>query len=153
MKTPPTKYARNLLRLMEEKGWSAARLSRAAGLGRTYVSEILSGRILSPGSDAIQKLAAKLEVDQLAITADGAGEPPVPPDTQRRILNRARALRAAERALMTDVELIDTQTVLSATHMIYDILMEREAARGLPIEDDDEEFWRMIDIMMRRWIA
>jgi transcriptional regulator with XRE-family HTH domain len=150
---PPTKYARNLLRLMREKGWNATRLSRAAGLGRTYVSEVLSGRILSPGSEALQKLAAKLNVDQAAITLDEAGESLAPPEAQRRIFNRARALRAAETALMTDVEMIDTETVLSVTHMIYDVVMEREAARGCLIDDVDDEFWRMIDTMARRWIA
>jgi transcriptional regulator with XRE-family HTH domain len=150
---PPTKYARNLLRLMQEKGWTATRLSRAAGLGRTYVSEILSGRILSPGSEAVQKLAAQLDVDQTAITHDGESEPPAPPDAERRILNRARALRAAEKAFMTDVEPIDTQTVLSVTHMIYDVVMECEASRGRPIDDNDEEFWRTIDTMARRWSA
>lgn len=140
---------------MREKGWNATRLSRAAGLGRTYVSEILSGRILSPGSEAVQKLAAMLQVDQTALTHEEDGEETTtaPPDTERRILNRARALRTAEKALMTEVELVDAQTVFRVAHMIYDIVMEREAARGRPIDDDDEEFWRTIDAMARRWSA
>lgn len=149
MKSPPTVYGRNLLRIMSTQGWRATRLSLEAGLGRTYVSEILSGRVVSPGADATNKLATVLRCDSSDLMRNGE---PTPPDADRQKANRERALRAVERAMEGDQRPDLGAVIFRAADMVYDVVVEREATLNRPISDDDEFFWGTIDAMVRRWI-
>ena len=72
---------------------------------------------------------------------------PEPPDAERHRLNRERALLAAERALGRD----RGGAVFDAAKLIYDLIVEREAALGRPIAETDKEFWALVEIMVRRW--
>lgn len=146
MAEPESAIARNLRRLLKARGLNPSRASRLAGFGRTYIGEILAGRNLNPGSTAIKAIAALLECAPEDILRDGEAEPP---DAERHRFNRERALRAAERALGPD----RGAAVFDAAKLIYDVIVEREAALGRPIAESDEEFWSLLDSMARRWSA
>lgn len=64
---PP--LARELYRLMIEKGFSAASLSKAAGVGETYIRDILFDRSKSPLAAKLQKIADALECDLTDLTS------------------------------------------------------------------------------------
>lgn len=151
MKTQETAYARNLRRLMAERGLRPTPLSIRAGLSRTYIHEVLTGKILSPGVDATRKIAVALGVDPSELLR--AWQAPEGLDVGREKTSRERALRAAEKAIGEGSGTDHSALVFRAAGMIYDVIVEREAALGRPIEETDEEFWFLIDAMVRRWIA
>lgn len=147
----PTPYARNLRRLMGQKGLKARPLSVRAGLGRTYVSEILSGRVVNPGAGATIRLAEILGCEPNELLKDE--EAAAAPDSEHERLTRERALWAAERALGSGTGPEFAATVFRAAAMIYEVIAERESALGRPMTENDEEFWALLDAMMRRWMA
>ena len=148
----PTVYARNLFRILKARGWNPRSLSLAAGLSKGYVTDVLSGKIRVPGTEANNALADILHCSADDLTREV--EPPKEgPDYARQRANRRRALEAAERALGTDRNPDNAAVVFSTAEMIYGLILEREAMLSRPIEDGDEDFWRLIDAMARRWMA
>ena len=56
--------------LCNQKGWSAAQLSTAAGLGKNAVGDIIEGRTKSPRKSTLAKLAIALEIDVAILTGE-----------------------------------------------------------------------------------
>jgi transcriptional regulator with XRE-family HTH domain len=147
----PTVFARNLYRIMVARGWNPRSLSLAARLSKGYVTDVLSGKIRVPGTEASNALADVLQCASDDLTRDA--EPSASPDQARHRMNRRRALDAAEHAMGEDGDAEHATLVYSTAEMIYGLIVEREATLGRPIEDDDEDFWRLLDSMARRWMA
>jgi transcriptional regulator with XRE-family HTH domain len=149
----PTVFARNLHRIMTARGWKQTPLSLEAGLSRSYIGEVFSGKTRSPGSDALRRIAEVLQCSPDDLMNEPA-PPPAEPDYARHRLNRRRALEAAERAMGDGgASMEHAALVFSTAEMIYGLIVEREETLGRPIEDDDEDFWRLLDSMARRWMA
>lgn len=67
MTDPSDRFRRNLLRLMREKGMSAAALSRAAGLNPRAVKDIEERRANSPRIATVAALAGALGVSEATL--------------------------------------------------------------------------------------
>lgn len=63
-------FAANLDALMRERKIDAAKLARDAGMNRTGVYDILSGKSLNPRLDTLAKLAGALRVSPAALLVD-----------------------------------------------------------------------------------
>jgi phage repressor protein C with HTH and peptisase S24 domain len=63
-----TPIARNLAALAKAAGYNYKSLSLAAGIGETYVREIVTGRIRKPSFDKLSAIASVLQVPIAAIT-------------------------------------------------------------------------------------
>ena len=95
-----TPLVRELLRLMEEQGLKPQELSKKAGLGLTYVRDLISGRAQSPVASKLVKVAHVLGVDPGALLrlAGLSQEAEVVTDPAERLLLATwRQLSAEER--------------------------------------------------------
>ena len=63
-------FAANLDAIMREREIDASRLARDAGMNRTGVYDILSGKSQNPRLDTLAKLAKALQVSPAALLAD-----------------------------------------------------------------------------------
>src|SRR5690349_14545174 len=119
----PTKYARNLARVLASTRMKPTRLSLRAGLQRDYVGRILRGVIINPGIDTLRKLATVIPCDVSELMADGEHEPSDEPLRANR--RRQSALKNAER-LVDQADPARHQKVMRAMNLLYDWLTERE---------------------------
>jgi transcriptional regulator with XRE-family HTH domain len=65
-------FAANIQSIMKMKGFDPASLGRAAGMNRTGIYDILSGKSKNPRLDTVEKIAAALEVSPSALFVDTA---------------------------------------------------------------------------------
>ena len=63
-------FAANIEAIMKLRGMDPAKLGRAAGMNRTGVYDILSGKSRNPRLDTVEKLAAALDVPASALLVD-----------------------------------------------------------------------------------
>lgn len=116
--------ARVLRRLREERGWTLAAASRAAGVSPQLLSMIEQGRRPNPTLDTLMALAAAYEVTLDDLAYD---EPAIPPALQRVI----------ESGLIGDVT--------------WSELRQLRLARGLlGRQPDERDYYDLVELIRRR---
>jgi transcriptional regulator with XRE-family HTH domain len=143
-------FQRNLRRLMAEKGWKARPLSEAAGLGSTYVRDVLRSGDTVPGIDRVEKLAAVLRCSVADLLANGDDIAGSPTAIEKEARLRARAMAMVERAIGTDPMPDRAGAVFRLARLVYDVIVEFERKRGRPITDSDDELFDLLDVMVSR---
>ncbi len=146
----PTAVAHEVRRLLIVYKMSAHKASRLAGLGPTYVRDLLRGKSRDPRSADLEKLAAVFDraADDLRHPKEGldyplrsSGDTATRPDLLRRAY--ALADRVARGQRMPDK---------AATHriaaVIYDVLVAGEKD-GNPISEDDTKAAALIEALVR----
>jgi transcriptional regulator with XRE-family HTH domain len=138
--------AKEIRRRMQLLGFSAERLSLAAGLNKTYVRDIFTGRARSPKLDNLAKLAGALgcSVDELT-----GQDPPRREDqaqTDPELLRQAYAV--ATRITAEDDPATREEANAAIAAAIYDVLTERIRS-GRPLADETE-ILAMIEAVFRR---
>jgi transcriptional regulator with XRE-family HTH domain len=143
---PPVKLAEEIRRRMRLLGLSAERLSLAAGLNKTYVRDIFTGRARSPRLDNLAKLAAALScsIDELTGQDPPRGEDQAQTDAQ--LLRQAYAV--AMRITAEDDPATREEATAAIAAAIYDVLTERSRS-GIVI-GDETEILAVIEAMIRR---
>jgi len=72
----------NLQRLMKARGTNPHRLSSEAGIGNTYIRDILRGRVQRPSHDNLAAIAAKLGVSVAELLDGRAADAPGAPQSR-----------------------------------------------------------------------
>jgi transcriptional regulator with XRE-family HTH domain len=137
--------ADEIRRRMRLLGFRPERLSLAAGLNKSYVQDILSGRARSPKLDNLTKLAAALRcsVEELIGQDPPRREGQTDPELLRQALAVATRITAEEDDPATRAEA--TAAIAAA---IYDVLIERSQS-GRSLGDETEVIEAMIRRMLR----
>jgi transcriptional regulator with XRE-family HTH domain len=144
--------ADEIRRRMQLLGLSAERLSLAAGLNKTYVRDIFTGRARSPKLDNLAKLAGALGCSVDELTSLDRPHPPRREDqaqTDPELLRQAYAVATritAENDPATRAA--DTAAIAAA---IYDVLTDRSRS-GRPL-GDETEIVALIEAIFRRLIT
>ncbi len=148
----PTSVAREVRRLLSAYKISAHKASRLAGLGPTYVRDMLRGRSRDPRSADLEKLATVFHrtADDLRHPKEGLdnlASRAVETTTRADLLGRAYAL--ADRLLRGKALLDRAATTHRVAAVIYDVLAA--AARdGSPVSEDDAKAALLIEALVRR---
>lgn len=150
----PTPISRALRKLMEAHNLSMLKLARRAGVGSTYIRDILRGRSRDPRRSKLEQVAAVfgLTVDELINSTTGPNLDIPKSDergTRADLLQRAHAL--SDR-ILRGRELADkAASSYRIAAVIYDVLMEREMS-GDPVSDDDHKELKLIEDIARRML-
>ncbi len=91
---------KRLRRLREEKGLSQADVEKATGLLSSYISRVEQGRTM-PSLEALEKLAAALEMPLFQLFYEGDDPPPLT-NLSRREAEPIRQIRNVKKNKMSD---------------------------------------------------
>lgn len=134
--------AENLKRLMEERGLKPKPLARLAGLGETYVYDVLSGKSVSQNVSKLRKLAAAMNVPLFEVTGEEEDPPPSTYDTDVMRKAVVATLGTLKRhGILMDLPLDDVAEDIMAAYA--DMLDERvgpaDGGDAEPKQERDEE--------------
>jgi transcriptional regulator with XRE-family HTH domain len=139
--------AEEIRRRMRLLGLSAERLSLAAGLNKTYVRDIFTGRARSPRLDNLAKVAAALSCSLDELTGQ---EPPRREDQQTDPELLRQAYAVATRITAEDDPASRAEATAAIAAAIYDVLTERNR-QGRPLGDDTATL-AVIEALFRRML-
>jgi transcriptional regulator with XRE-family HTH domain len=141
------KIADEIRRRMRLLGLSAERLSLAAGLNKTYVRDIVTGRSGSPRLDNLAKVAAALSCSLDELTGQDPPRREGQAQTDKELLRQAYAV--ATRITAEDDPTSREAGTAAIAAAIYDVLTER-IRFGRPPLADETEILAVIEAMIRR---